>query len=82
MGKEKALDVKGVEIKGDDLVKIVGTPIVKHGWLKVGNTLRVVRWENRPFGKGDYIVVFLKSKKGGNHCSIGVQDKSLMVIEG
>lgn len=79
MKRVKAFDIDGVEIKQGDLVKIVRTPSVKHGWLKVGNTLRVTNWEDRSLGK-NHIIVFLKSKKGGNNCGMGVQDNRLMVI--
>lgn len=78
----KALDVNGTEIKRNDLVKVVKDARNNHAWLRVGNTLRVIRWEDRPwFGEEKYIVVFLKSKKGGRHCSMGIQDKLLEVIE-
>lgn len=76
----KAFDVNGTEIKSSDIVKIVKTPDVKHAWLKVGNTLRVSHWEDRALGKTEYICVFLKSKKGGKQCSLGVQDIRLEVI--
>lgn len=81
MEKVKAFDVNSVEIKRNDIVKIVSNDTSKHAWLKAGNTLRVAYWENRSFGKVDYIVVFLKSKKGGKLCSQGVQDRFLKVIE-
>lgn len=83
MGKVKAYDVDGTEIKKGDLVQIVAEPNVKHAWLKVGNTLRVGDWEDRRMGrKEEYIVVFLKSKSGGKYCQTGIQDKRLKVVEG
>jgi len=78
----KALDVNGTEIKSGDIVKIVKTPDVSHAWLRVGNTLRVARWEDRSLSKDEYICVFLKSKKGGRMCSLGVQDARLEVVKG
>jgi hypothetical protein len=81
MEKLKAIDVKNIEIKRGDIVKIVKTPIVEHGWLRVGNTLRVAYWENRSLGDIPYICVFLESKKGGKLCSLGVEDKRLEVVK-
>jgi hypothetical protein len=81
MEKLKAIDGKNVEIKRGNIVKIVKTPTVKHGWLKVGNTLRVAYWENRSLGGTPYTIVFLESKKGGKLCSYGVEDKRLEVVE-
>ena len=81
MGKEKAFDINGVEIKRNALVKVVTGTRSDHHWLKDGNTLRVAYWENRSFGHKAYIVVFLESKKGGKLCQQGLQDKSLMVVE-
>lgn len=77
----QAVDINGVEIKRNDLVKVVVGTGSEHHWLKDGNTLRVAYWENRSFGHKDYVVVFLESKKGGKLCQQGLQDKSLMVVE-
>lgn len=77
---KKAFDVNGTEIRSGNIVKIVKAPLVKHNWLRVGNTLRVSYWEERPLGN-DYICVFLESKTGGKICSMGIQDKRLEVIQ-
>lgn len=79
----KASDINGVEIKRNDIVKVVHSPSYSsHHWLREGNTLRVAYWENRSFtSTKEYIVVFLESKKGGKLCSQGLHDKSLMVIK-
>ncbi|MGE8004014.1 hypothetical protein [Lysinibacillus sp. NPDC093216] len=77
----QAFDIDGKQLERGDVVEIA-KPESDHRWLKVGNTLRVSYWENRSFGKGEYIVVFLESKKDGRLCQRGVHEKSLRKVSG
>lgn len=76
----QAQDIDGTKLERGDVVEIVKYES-DHHWLKVGNTLRVSYWENRPFGQKKYMVVFLKSKKSGRLCQRGVHESSIRIVK-
>ncbi|QTB21599.1 hypothetical protein J1907_17895 [Lysinibacillus sphaericus] len=77
----QAFDIDGNELERGDIVQVTKNES-DHPWLKVGNTLRVSYWENRPFGQSKYIVVFLVSKNGGRLCQRGLHEKSIRKVSG
>lgn len=77
----RAQDIDGIELERGDIVEIVEGS-TDHAWLKAGNTLRVSYWENRPFGQGRYMVVFLESKNGRRLCQRGLHEKSIRKVSG
>lgn len=82
MGKVKAFDKNGIEIKKEDLVKIVKSSNNKHHWLRKGNKLRVAYFENRLIAGLNCTLVFLKSKKHGKLCRYGIQEDRVEVVRG
>lgn len=77
----KAIDVNGVEIKSGDIVRIIHVPEhTNHGWLRVGNTLKVRYTEDRrPFVSS--VLCFLESKKGGKLCHSGMACNHLELVK-
>ncbi|WP_431811409.1 hypothetical protein [Lysinibacillus sp. FW12] len=75
----QAFDIDGNELERGDIVEIIKGGI-DHGWLTKGNKMRVSHWDNRSFGIGKYIVVFLETKTGGRLCQRGVHEKDLRKV--
>lgn len=77
----RAYGMDGVEIRPGDKVEIMeekdGFP---HAWLKVGAKKTVAYIENRSLGKGEFIVVFFRTK-GGSILRQGMHDKKLRKVE-